>query len=297
MKITDKHIGHLLALFCALVWGATFVASKQLLAHYSPVQLMFMRFVIAYGTLWLLHPKWIRPAWKEELLYFFMGLTGCSLYFWTENTALTITYAANVSTIVAAAPIFTAILAHFFTGGRERLSRWIWIGFILAMLGVVLVVFNGAFVLHLNPLGDLLALATAAVWSVFTILQGKALERRGSLFITRKVMFYGILTSLPLLLREGLADFSLAPAFSSGINLFCLLFLAVVGSALCYVAWCSAERKLGLVTTSNYIYTIPFITLVTSALCLEESVSPIGVLGAVLIVLGVWVSGRKKPEN
>lgn len=293
MRPTNKHIGHLLGLFCALVWGATFVASKQLLAYYTPTQLMFMRFVIAYGMLWILHRKWIRPDWREELLYLAMGITGCSVYFWSENTALTITYASNVSTIVAAAPIFTAILAHFFTQGRERLNRWIWLGFALAFGGVILVVFNGTFILHLNPLGDLLALATAAVWAVFSVLQGKALQRRSSLFITRKVMFYGILTSLPFLWADGLEGFFLAPVFTSGLNLFCLLFLGVVGSALCYVAWCTAERHLGLVVTSNYIYTIPFITLVVSALFLREPISLMGVLGAVLIVAGVWASGRK----
>lgn len=297
MRPTNKQTGHLLGLFCALVWGATFVASKQLLRYYTPTQLMFMRFVIAYGMLWLLHRKWIRPTLREELLYLAMGLTGCSLYFWSENTALTITYASNVSTIVAAAPIFTAILAHFFTQGRERLNRWIWLGFALAFGGVVLVVFNGTFILHLNPLGDLLALATAAVWAVFSVLQGKALQRRSSLFITRKVMFYGILTSIPFLLADGLEGFSLAPVFTSGLNLFCLLFLGVVGSALCYIAWCTAERHLGLVVTSNYIYTIPFITLVVSALCLNEPISLMGVLGAVLIVAGVWASGRKSGQE
>ena len=159
---SDLIKGHAMAVFCALVWGITFVISKHLLVYYSPVQLMFMRFVIAYAALCILHPHWERPSLREELLYLFMGLTGCTLYFWTENTALTITYAANVSTIVALAPILTAILAHWFTGGSSRLNRWIWIGFVIAMLGVVLVVFNGTFVLRLNPRGDLLALATAS---------------------------------------------------------------------------------------------------------------------------------------
>ena len=89
----------------AVVWGVTFVASKRLLADYTPAQLMFMRFVIAYGVLWLLHPKWIRTDVREELLYLFMGLTGCTLYMWLENTAITLTYTANVSTIVATAGV------------------------------------------------------------------------------------------------------------------------------------------------------------------------------------------------
>ena len=145
----SNKIGHLLALFCTVVWGVTFVASKRLLSFYTPAQLMFMRFVIAYAALWVLFPKWERPTLREELHYLLMGITGCSLYFWTENTALTITYAGNVSTIVALAPILTAIGAHFFTEGREKLNRWVWIGFGIAMLGVVLVV-QGAKVIDPN---------------------------------------------------------------------------------------------------------------------------------------------------
>lgn len=288
--------GHLLALFCAGIWGTTFVASKRLLGTYTPVQLMFLRFVAAYGVLWLLYPRWERPSPREELYYLLMGLTGCTLYFWTENTALMITYTANVSTIVALAPLLTAILAHAVTRGRERLGRRVWIGFAAAFLGVALVVFNGAFVLRLSPAGDLLALATAVLWAVFCVQQSCALERRSSLFITRKVMFYGVVTSLPLFLAD-LEGFALRPLAASGVNLFCFLFLAVLGNALCYLAWAAAERELGAVVTSNYVYTIPFITLIAGAVFLDEPISAAGVIGAALIVAGVWIASRREKEN
>ena len=76
--------------------------------------------------------------------------------------------------------------------------------------------------------------------------------------------------------------------------LFCFLFLAVLGNAACYFAWASAERRLGAVVTSSYIYTIPFVTLAAGALFLHEPIAPAGVLGAALIVAGVWLSSRKK---
>ena len=292
----SNKIGHLLALLCTVVWGVTFVASKRLLSFYTPAQLMFMRFVIAYAALWVLFPKWERPTLREELHYLLMGITGCSLYFWTENTALTITYAGNVSTIVALAPILTAIGAHFFTEGREKLNRWVWIGFGIAMLGVVLVVFNGAFVLRLRPAGDLLALLTAATWAVYSVLQERILRKRSSLFITRKVMFYGIVSALPLMLAGGFSGFSLRPILSSGLNIALILFLGLVGSALCYLAWCTAEGKLGVVTTTNYVYAVPFVTMAASAVFLGEPISLAGVLGAVFIVAGVWVSSRKEEK-
>lgn len=291
-KISEKTIGHALAIFCAIVWSVTFIASKRLLAFYSPIQLMFMRFVVAYGVLWIIHPEWEKPELREELLYFCMGVTGCTVYFWTENTALQLTYTANVSTIVALAPILTAICTHFFTRHKTALDRWLWLGFAVAIGGVVLVVCNGAFVLKLSPRGDFLALGTAMTWAVFTVLQERALERRSSLFITRKVMFYGIVSSLPLFLISGLDTFSLAPLFASFTNTASFLFLAVFGSACCYLAWCTAERMIGPVLTTNYIYSIPFITMAAGALLLDEPVSLMGGLGAVLIVAGVWLSSR-----
>lgn len=296
MSFSEKTKGHLLAVFCAFVWGVTFVESKSLLEYYTPIQLMFMRFVIAYAALWLIRPRWEKTSLREELLYAMMGILGCTLYFWAENTALTLTYAANVSTIVALAPILTAILARFLGRDRRPLGRGVWLGFAVAMLGVVLVVYNGAFVLRLSPLGDLMALLTAVTWAFFGILQERALERRSSIFITRKVMLYGIVTSLPLFLADAPTDFSLRPILSSWPNMAGLLFLAVVGSALCYLAWCSAERTLGVVTTSNYIYAIPFITLAASAAFLGESISVMGILGAIFTVTGVWISSRTERE-
>ncbi len=286
--------GHALALFCALVWGVTFVASKRLLLSYTPTRLMFLRFVLAYAVLWVLHPRWEKLVWREELSYLLMGVTGCTLYFWTENTALTLTATANVSTIVALAPLLTAILSHFAAREREPLTARVWIGFAAAFGGVLLVVWQGAFVLKLSPAGDLLSLGTALLWAVYCVQQTYALAGRSSLFVTRKVMFYGIVTSLPLLALEGFEGFSIAPMLGSGVDLLCLMFLGVVGSALCYLAWAAAERILGPVVTSSYVYVIPFVTLAAGAMFLEEPVTLTGALGTVFIVAGVWISSARR---
>ena len=73
-------------------------------------------------------------------------------------------------------------------------------------------------------------------------------------------------------------------------NLFCLLFLGLLGSALCYVAWNRAIERIGLVNTNNYIYLNPFITMVAAAIVLDEKITGAGFVGAVLIVGGIFVS-------
>ena len=143
--------GYVFALFTIIVWGSTFISSKILLTPYTPAQIMLTRFLLAYAALWLLRPRRMALSWRQELSFIVLGLTGCSVYFYTENSALTYTLASNVSIIVAAAPIFTAILAHLL--GQERFHRGTLLGFLVAFSGVILVVCNGTFVLKLNPRG------------------------------------------------------------------------------------------------------------------------------------------------
>ena len=265
----ERLTGYAFALFTIIVWGSTFISSKILLTTYTPAQIMLTRFLLAYAALWLLRPRRMALSWRQELSFIVLGLTGCSVYFYTENSALTYTLASNVSIIVAAAPIFTAILAHLL--GQERFHR-------------------GTFVLKLNPRGDLLALAAAGCWAVYSVLLRHVSQGLDPVLVTRRTMFWGILTALPIVILEG-APYPLSPLFTPVVagN---LLFLGLIGSALCFVLWNKAFRLLGVVTTNNFIYLNPFVTVVAARLVLREPISPLALLGAILITAGVVVSQR-----
>jgi len=291
MQMRDSRtvLGHALALGTIVFWGSTFVASKILLEIVTPAQLMCSRFLIAYAVLWALRPRWEKTTLKEELRIFSLGLLGCTLYFLGENNALNFTLAANVSIIVASAPILTAVLAHFFTG--ERIGKNTFLGFLLAFFGVALVVFNGAVVLKLNPVGDLLSLSAALCWALYSVGITPLLNKMNPIALTRKMMLYGFLTTLPVALLQG-GEFPLS-FMLTGKYLLSLLFLGVVGSGVCYVTWNMAMSRIGIVLANNYIYINPFVTLVTAAVFLGEPISLMGVAGAVLIIGGVAVSSKK----
>nr|WP_326185914.1 DMT family transporter [uncultured Oscillibacter sp.] len=286
MKNREKLTGCLFALFTITVWGSTFISSKKLLAVYTPSQIMLTRFLLAYCALWLLRPRRLTLTGGQELRFLLLGLSGCSIYFYTENTALTYTLASNVSIIVAAAPIFTAVLAHF--AGEERFRRQTLWGFLVAFTGVVLVVCNGTFVLKLNPRGDLLALGAAACWAVYSVLLRRTSQGLDPILVTRRTLFWGAVTAVPLVLLEG-APFPTAP-LTETVILGNFLFLGLIGSGLCYVLWNRAFRLLGVVATNNFIYLNPFVTIVTARLFLNEPISPLALLGAALITAGVAAS-------
>ena len=288
MKNRETLTGSLFALFTITVWGSTFISSKKLLATYTPSQIMVVRFLLAYCALWLLRPRKLALTKRQELNFLLLGLSGCSLYFYAENTALTYTLASNVSILVAAAPIFTAVLAHF--TGEERFRRQTLWGFLTAFTGVVLVVCNGTFVLKLNPRGDLLALGAAACWACYSVLVRKAGRDLDPILVTRRTLFWGAVTAVPLALLEG-APFPTAPLMTPVVagN---FLFLGLIGSGLCYVLWNAAFRLLGVVATNNFIYLNPFITIVTARIFLDEPISPLALLGAALITAGVAAAQR-----
>lgn len=281
--------GHTLALFTILVWGTTFISSKILLRDFSPVEILFIRFVIGFVALFFFYPHRFKPREAKHELYFMAaGLCGTTLYYLMENIALTYSFASNIGVIVSIAPFFTAIFAHFFLYG-ERLRPQFFLGFVAAISGIVLISFNGSTVLKLNPLGDFLAIAAAAVWGVYSILVRKISDfGYHTVHTTRRIFFYGIVFMIPaLFLMDFNPNWSL---FLKPVNLFNILFLGIVASAICFVTWNLATRYIGAVKTSVYIYFSPVVTIITSALVLRERITGMAVIGTVLTLFGLILS-------
>ena len=109
---------------------------------------------------------------KQELYFAAAGLFGVAFYYLLENIALTYTLASNVGVIVCISPFFTAIFAHLFLEG-EKLKPQFFVGFIVALAGMILTGFSGSIMLKLNPLGDVLAVLAAVAWAGYSVLTKK----------------------------------------------------------------------------------------------------------------------------
>ena len=284
--------GHLIALATICVWGSTFIFSKTLLDVFTPVQIMLLRFFVAYAVLWCMYPKTEKTTARDNLGIFFMSLFADTVYFLCENNALRYTLASNVSILVASAPIWTAVLAHFFIKG-SRLRRSTVYGSLIALMGVALVVFNGTVVLKFNPFGDMLSMAAAICWALYSVMITHYVHRFSSFFLMRRMTFFAILTTLPLAFFMGELNMPLYE-FADPHKLFCIAFLGIFGSGISYVTWNIATRRLGIVKVNTYIYVNPFVTLVTGALFLHEPITLMSVIGALLIICGVIIGVRER---
>lgn len=282
---------HLAALFSVAVWGATFVSTKVLIARgLTPAEIFLLRFAMAYlCILPFARGRLFAGNLRDEAILLAAGICGGSLYFLTENIALEYAPASNVSLIVCTAPVWTALVLGLLDR-RERMSRRQIAGSALAFAGMVLVVLNGHFVLHLSPRGDLLALCAAWLWVLYSMAVKRLAGRYPALFITRKVFFYGLLTILPVFAVRPFAvpwQTLAQPAVAGN-----LLFLGLIASMLCYLLWNAAMLRLGAVRTTNYIYLNPLVTILTAALCIDERITPVALAGAALILYGMWRAER-----
>ena len=288
--------GHFAALLTVLIWGTTFISTKVLLVDFQPIEILFFRFVMGLLALLAVYPHWLKgTTHRQELVFAAAGLCGVCLYYLLENIALTYTMASNVGVIISVAPFFTAILSHVFLKQEGKLRANFLVGCVVAMAGIGLISFNGAS-LHLNPLGDLLALLAAFLWACYSVLT-KIISGYGyhTILTTRRVFFYGVLFMIPALF---FFDFRLDIArFAAPVHLLNILFLGLGASALCFVTWNFAVKLLGAVRTSIYIYLVPVITVAASVLILREPFTWATGVGTILTLAGLLLSEKKTAKK
>lgn len=287
---------HFIAFITVAVWGTTFVSTKVLMIHgLSPAQIFTLRFSIAYILMLAFsHRKLFADSWRDELKMLILGITGGSIYFLSENEALNYTSTTNTSLIVCSCPLFTTLtdrIIHHTT----RISIMQLGGSLLAFLGMVIVVLNGHFLLHLSPIGDTLAFTACFCWVAYSLLIKSVTGRYNATFITRKVFFYGVLTIIPYYIIE--------PAMPSA-SILCqpvvianLLFLGCLASMVCFFTWNMCIAKLGTVRATNWVYFNPITTMIFASIVLDEAITVFFLMGATCILAGMFMADRNTPAK
>ena len=299
MERNRTWMGHLAALATILIWGSTFVSSKVLLnSGLDPADIFFYRFLMAYiCMLFFCHGQGYCGNKKDEIRFVGLGLTGGSLYFLVENMALKYSITANVGIIVCSCPLITALVLGI-AYKDERLNLRQAICMFVAFLGVILTVLNGQINLHLNPLGDSLALGAAIIWTLYSLLIKGVLGRYSTEFITRKVFFYGLLTIIPYYLYKPLCtDTAILFRAEVWANLLFLGFLASMGA---FLLWNWVLGELGAVKATNYLYFQCLITLFMGHFVLGETITSMAIAGAVVLIggmMGVFLGKKSKSKK
>lgn len=282
-----------------VAWGTSFLSSKVLMVNggFTPVEVFVYRFTFAYVLLLLMTCRQMRANnLKDEFQFLICGLCAGSIYFVAENYALKFTTTGNVSLLVGISPVFTTIFMAFIY--RFVPKPMVIIGSLIAFVGVACVIFSNGEAIEFNPVGDFIALSAAISWSIYTIVVKRLNPIYSSLFITRKLFFYGVITALPLLLiQDQPLKLGLLFDFNQPEYILNFLFLGLFCSACAYLVWSEVMKKLGAIKANNYLYVQPIVTMIAGYFILDEPIFILAYVGCVLIIGGLVLSEKLGGSN
>lgn len=291
-KTNNNIFYHLVAFLTVAIWGTTFVSTKVLMINgLSPAQIFTLRFAMAYVLMFCFnHRRLFADSWRDEGLMVLLGITGGSLYFLSENEAMNFTTATNTSLIVCSCPLFATLLVRLvYRSSHIHIMQLT--GSLLAFMGMIIVVLNGRFVLHLSPVGDALAFTACICWAFYSLLMKTMTDKYSAAFITRKVFFYGVLTIIPYyILVPGVPSMAV---LTQPVVVGNLLFLGCLASMICFLTWNWCISKLGAVKATNWVYFNPITTMIFASWVLGEKITIYFLIGAVCILTGMYMADRK----
>ncbi len=274
-----------------VIWAVNFSVIKVGLQELPPFGFNALRFPLAglllvavlalRGTLTL-------PDRGDALRIVGLGLLGNGAYQFLFISGIDRTRAGNASLLLAGTPIITALLSSAL--GHERLSPRVWVGVLATVLGIGLVI--GSEPVHLGGdslAGDLLLLAAAICWSIYTVGARNPVRRYGSVRVTAWTLWVGAI----LLFLVGLPDLLTLPGPLSAGTWGSVLYSGPLGIGVAYLLWYAGVRHLGNTRTATFANIVPVLALAVAWLWLKEVPNVRQIAGAAVIIAGVSLARHR----
>ncbi len=292
--LADRRFTVLAFALLVLFWSSAFGAIKVSLGYAPPVLFAGTRTLLCGAVIALAALVWggranLRRDWAVYLLLaafnvvLFMGLQSFTILYMPSGSAAVVIYLQ---------PILVGLLSYLILG--ESLSVAKVVGLLLGFSGVVAVSAGSLSGASLGtPAGVAFGVATALSWALGTVFFKKYGERLSTLWAVAVPFSLGgiFLTSLGLVL-EPVSEISW-----TGTYVASLLYTAIVGTALAWVLWLGLVRAGEASRVAAYVFFVPLVSVLLGALFLNEVLSPWLLVGATLVVCGIYLVNRRSEEE
>ena len=283
-----------LLILVALIWGNSFIAIKQVVQYVTPLELVTVRFVpvAVIFALWLL-PTRGREVWSlvraEGWRLALLGLTGAVLYNIFLGWGETRVAAGTASLIIALNPTFIYVLSILTLG-----ERFLWrraLGLAIAFGGLFVVIrWGSGRPVTLDDAGyALITMLAPLCWSVYTVLGKSVVARHPPLLVTGVSMILAGLFSLAFVRPSLLAQLPTLPASFW----WAVLFLAVPCTVFAFAIWFAALEWMPASRVASFVYLVPMFAVTFSRFLLDEPFTLALLVGAAILIGGVWLVNRR----
>lgn len=283
-------------ILAAVFWSGAFIAGKLAIREFPAFSLTFFRFLIAlpfiFTVLYLRQPgEWLptKRQWPPLVL---LGLIGTFFYHVLFFSCLKYTTAINSSLIGSTNPMVTALLAVAFF--NEQLTAKRVMGIILSLLGVFVVVTNADWQVLAGfafNKGDVLMFGAVCMWAIYSVLSRGFMEKYkiSPLLGTAYTFFVCTIVSLPFMIWENPESYLAATTSGGWLS---ILYMSIFASALGYLFQLYAIQEIGAPRAAIFVNLVPVFTIVQSVLILGESFTLLKLIGAIIIISGVYLATR-----
>jgi len=274
-------------LVLVLLWALNFSVIKIGLASIPPFGFNALRFPLAallLGAVLLATDGLGVPARKDALRIVVLGVVGNLVYQLLFISGMALSRAGNASVLLTASPIFTALLSASL--GHERVRPLAWAGIGAATAGIAMVVGSGpeGFGFGAATLrGDLLLVAAAAVWSIYTVGARTPIRRYGSVRVTAWTLWVGAV----LLLLVGIPDLMTLGTAITPLAWAAVVYAGFLGLGLSYLLWYRGVKILGNTKTSAFGNLVPIFAIMIAWPVLGEVPNVWQLTGAGVIIGGI----------
>jgi len=281
-----------LPLFAVLFWGASFIATKYLLAELTPETIISMRLILAITLLLsiaLIQKRDFSINFKSHLYILVLAMIAV-FHLWIQVTGLKFTTASNTGWIIGTAPIFMAILGLIFF--KEKLNALKIIGIITATFGLLLLVGKGDLsnIDLIKNKGDLLVLSSSFTWGIYSMVNKKISLNYPPLMT---ILYLFIMMAIIIIPFTVSASSINSVKNLSGLGWIAILFLGLLCSGVSYVIWAYALREMESAKVGAYLYFEPFVTVLTAWIFLREEITLLMILSGLIITAGVFLVNKE----
>jgi len=291
--MNNKSFVYFLLIIISFIWASSFIVVKNATEEIDPIDLGFLRFLVATPIMFLIilfRRKDIYLPKKELPSLVVLGLTGVTLLYFFQYIGITYTNASTSAVLINTNVIFIAILSVFFL--NETLSLKKIFGIVLSFIGVIVVTISNLSIENFTFdniffIGSILILLSALCWAIYSIIGKRLLKEYDAFVITSYSFLLGTLFYIPLVI----SDFFVEIQNISFTGYLSILYLAILCSIFGYIGWYYALKETEASKAAVFLNLIPFFTIIMS-LFFGEKITSIFVLGAILIIYGVYVTQK-----
>ena len=278
-------------LLTVFFFGTNFTAVKYVVENVPPILFAATRFTLA-GLLLLLLVRLFEPQGQLRRADFLpmlgLGVVGVTLTQTAFTIGVSLTTAANTALVYSTAPVWGMLLGFALGLERPRMAGVLGIG--LSLLGVGFIVYGGLELAGTSLLGDSLILVAAVSWGSYTMLSLSLLNRYSPIALAAYAMTLGGLAAFPLAaLDPGRFDIGTLDGLTWGAA----AYSALCSSAFGFAAWGWGISHVGANRVLIYQYLVTLTGVSTGILLLGEDFGLGQLVGAAIILSGVYLARRK----